>query len=243
MGAKSKTPIVKDTKSRKPAKPPKQEARRKPVASKPSPKRESKPKVKPKAKTKGKTPQTSGRKRGATPRAGARTKSANPREIETQMTRSFELSAKRLTDLDKRAVAAVRTFKNADGSVSGEMRVAIASNQSPDRVLHEMSVAAKSINRKGTWVQVGFVFAPRPGKRQEDEVWKLYNRNRGGGFRVGTFFRERDNLKYSFLTARQLLAKVKQRKRGTPTQVYVRMHWSPKGERPKKPVKNRKHRK
>lgn len=154
-------------------------------------------------------------------------------KIEAEMKASLEASAARFEDLDKRAVGKVRVYRNADGSVSGEIKIPLHSRLSAKRVLLDMGDAVKGVRRAGVWEQVGFTFEPTAKTRTREE-WQKYNRSRGGMGRLGTYYRRRDKLGNSILTARDLVDKVQRRKRGTVNQVYVRLHWDPEGNRPSK---------
>jgi len=119
---------------------------------------------------------------------------------------------------------------NADLTVDWELRFAIPRNVNLRDFATDLNQVLKPM--LNSWISIGVRFMRN--KRMTREEWKAYEEF-GGMLQVGAHFQRmtKGKIATNIIAVQSIMEKMKRKKRLKPNQIFVRVHWNLKGERPK----------
>jgi len=133
----------------------------------------------------------------------------------------------------------VRVHTNPDGTIDGELRMAIPRGVTASEALINLELSLPSIRQY--WVSVGVIMSFR--EKEGDEIRQRYDRFHGlrGAFthpqrsfdyinESGVF--ERGRTGYNFVTARDIADNIDSAGHLKPTEIVLRLRWDQDGRRP-----------
>lgn len=165
----------------------------------------------------------------------------SPLEAKAKMTSVLERAATRMMDAEETGAlglktpldVSVNTFKYTSGSVDGTLTIRAVPR---GLKVHDLLVDLENVWGKGmgeAFFSVGLRYSTPEGIESADY------RYRGLGVAQTYYHRAGERkLRWAFLSAREANKNIAKRHRGKPEQIFVKIHWNPKGQHPKRGKKH-----
>lgn len=148
------------------------------------------------------------------------------REVEPMLNR-----AKRIISEDRGVDVSIRREVNADTSIDWEMRIAIPRGVKVDDVLIDLATVLRGVPR--TWIGVGVRFQSDRILDKDVERKADYERFRTALQVHAHYQRNTDRkIQTNILGIQKIVESMVKNKHHKPHEIFVRIHWNMKGERP-----------